>query len=701
MPVSKFNMKTEQNTANYETVNPINCEQYTYYPTWYNGANTTGVIPTVTKTTSYGSIVDEIHHHQQQKPVNYTRTEDIVITGVSGKFPESESVEEFAQNLYNGVDMVTEEERRWPNGIFGLPKRNGTLKDISRFDAQFFGINPKQVENMDPQLRMLLEVTYEAIFDSGINPTELKGTRTGVFIGSSSSEALHAYSTNPEELSGYSMTGCASSMLANRLSFFFDFKGPSYTVDTACSSSLVALDAAINAIKTGQCDYAIVGGVNLLCRPQTSLQFQKLGMLSQEGKCKSFDAEGKGYVRSETIGAILLQKKPTCRRFYAKVLHSKVNTDGAKEQGITYPSGEIQTRLLKEIYAECNIDPALVTYVEAHGTGTKVGDPQELNSIAEVFTSPRIQRAVPLFIGSIKSNMGHPEPASGIAALVKMLISIQRGIIPANLHYQEPNQEVVALIDGRLQVVNTHTKFYGGLMALNSFGFGGANAHILLQPNNEFILKKISGASYWNQDLTEVSHQPRLFPFCARTQEGLEKIMEEIERTPTDLAKQFLLQPNSTTSPVTHPFRGYTVLNAEQPIKEIKQVPIMDKKQRPIWYIFSGMGTQWQGMGQELMKIDTFRQSIIRSAEFLRPYGLNLIEIIYGNNVYEKTVNAFVGIASIQIALVDCLRQAGIEADGIIGHSVGELGCAYADNCFTAEETLLAAYYRGDRKSVV
>ena len=300
-----------------------------------------------------------------------------------GRFPESHNVEEFAYNLYNAVEMVTEQERRWPNGLYGYPKRNGTLKDITRFDAQFFGINPKQVDNMDPQLRLLLEVAYEALFDSGFNPTELRGTRTGVFIGASSSEALHAFSTDPEELSGYSMTGCATSMLANRLSFFFDFKGPSYTIDTACSSSLVALDAAIN-------------------------------------------------------------------------------------------------------------DPGLVAYVEAHGTGTKADDPQELNSIVEISASPRLQRTIPFFIGSTKSNMGHPEPASGIAALVKMLISIQRGVIPGNLHYKEPNQDVPALLDGRIRVVNKNTQFRGGLMAFavngGSITFGSYGCSRLV-----FILFKIRG----------------------------------------------------------------------------------------------------------------------------------------------------------------------------------------------------------------
>ena len=249
---------------------------------------------------------------------------DIVIGGVSGRFPESSNVDEFAANLFAGVDMVTETERRWPSGLFGLPARNGTLKSVDRFDAGFFGIHAKQVDNMDPALRLLLEVSYEAIYDAGVRPSELRGTRTGVFVGASGSDSLVAFSRNPHELSGYSMSGCASSMLANRLSFYFDFNGPSYVLDTACSSSLFALDAAMAAMRAQQCDYALVAGVNLIMRPHASLQFQRLGMLSPEGMCRSFDADGHGYVRSETVGAVFLQRKVNARRIYATLIHSKV-----------------------------------------------------------------------------------------------------------------------------------------------------------------------------------------------------------------------------------------------------------------------------------------------------------------------------------------------------------------------------------------
>ncbi|MEE6526184.1 hypothetical protein FKM82_026658, partial [Ascaphus truei] len=218
------------------------------------------------------------------------------------------------------------------------PSRNGKLKEINRFDASFFGVHPKQAHTMDPQLRLLLEVSYEAIVDGGINPSDLRGTNTGVWVGVSGSEAGEAFSRDPEELLGYSMTGCQRAMFANRISYFFDLKGPSLAIDTACSSSLLALENAYKAILHGQCNAAIVGGVNLLLKPNTSVQFMKLGMLSPEGTCKSFDASGNGYCRSEAAVAILLTRKSMAKRVYATIVNAGTNTDGYKEQGVSCES---------------------------------------------------------------------------------------------------------------------------------------------------------------------------------------------------------------------------------------------------------------------------------------------------------------------------------------------------------------------------
>lgn len=375
--------------------------------------------------------------------------EDIVITGLSGRFPESNSVEEFKQQLFDGVDLVTDDERRWPAGLHGLPTRTGKLKDIQNFDATFFGVHAKQATVMDPQLRLLLEVTHEAIVDAGINPTELRGSRTGVFVGVSDSESSEYWAQDPERVNGYGLTGCCRAMFPNRISYTFDFNGPSYAIDTACSSSLFALQQAVTAIKTGQCDAAIVGGVNLLLKPTSSLQFHRLNMLSPQGMCKAFDASGNGYVRAEAAVAVLIQKASVARRVYATILGAKTNTDGNKEQGITFPSGQMQNTLMRQVYAEADVNPADVSYVEAHGTGTKVGDPQEVNSIADLFCK---NRKGPLLIGSVKSNMGHSEPASGLCSLAKVLIAMEAGLIPANLHFKSPNTDIPALSDGRLKV---------------------------------------------------------------------------------------------------------------------------------------------------------------------------------------------------------------------------------------------------------
>uniref|UniRef100_A0A670Y7Z6 Fatty acid synthase n=1 Tax=Pseudonaja textilis TaxID=8673 RepID=A0A670Y7Z6_PSETE len=560
--------------------------------------------------------------------------EDVVIVGMAGKLPESENLQEFWENLINGVDMVTEDDRRWKPGIYGLPKRNGKLKDISKFDATFFGVHAKQAHTMDPQLRLLLEVSYEAILDAGIDPTTIRGTDTGVWIGVSGSEAAEAFSVDPELLLGYSMTGCQRAMFANRISYFFDFKGPSMSIDTACSSGLVALDNAYKAISSGQCESALVGGVNLILKPNTSVQFMKLGMLSPEGTCKSFDAEGNGYCRSEAVVAVFLTKKSKAKRIYATIVNSGINTDGFKEQGVTFPSGWMQQQLVSSLYRESGIKPEVVEYIEAHGTGTKV------------------------------------------------VLSFEYGVWAPNLHYNTPNPDIPALNDGRLQVVTKPTPIKGPLAGINSFGFGGSNAHVILRANRD------------KSPPPEAPNLPRLLQFCGRTQEAVETLMEQSYKMQEHAAYLSMLNDISGISVSSMPYRGYTLIGSESDIKEVQMAQASG---RPLWYICSGMGTQWKGMGLSLMKLDLFRQSILRSDEALKDTGLKVSDLLLSSdeNTFNETVNAFVGLAAIQIAQIDIFRAAGLQPDGIIGHSVGELACGYADNSLTHEEVILSAYWRG------
>ncbi|KAF6093695.1 fatty acid synthase [Phyllostomus discolor] len=606
--------------------------------------------------------------------------EEVVIAGMSGKLPESENLEEFWANLIGGVDMVTEDDRRWKAGLYGLPRRSGKLKDLSKFDATFFGVHAKQAHTMDPQLRLLLEAAYEAIVDGGINPASLRGTHTGVWVGASGSEASEALSRDPETLLGYSMVGCQRAMMANRLSFFFDLKGPSMTLDTACSSSLQALHSAYQAISSGECPMALVGGINILLKPNTSVQFMKLGMLSPEGTCKSFDEAGNGYCRSEAVVAMLLTKKSLARRVYATVLCSGTNTDGAKEQGVTFPSGEAQEQLIRSVYLGAGLAPEDLEYIEAHGTGTKVGDPQELNSIVRALCASRRD---PLLVGSTKSNMGHPEPASGLAALAKVLLSLEHGLWAPNLHFHTPNPEIPGLRDGRLQVVERPLPVRGGDVAINSFGFGGSNVHAVLRPNRRPPPAPAPHAAL-----------PRLLLASGRTPEAVQALLQQGQQHSQNLAFVSMLNEIAATPVAAMPFRGCAVLGGGEGGQEVQQVA---PGQRPLWFICSGMGTQWRGMGLSLMRLPAFRDSILRSDKAVKHLGLQVSDLLMSPNeaTFDDTVNAFVSLTAIQVALIDLLTAMGLKPDGIIGHSLGEVACGYADGCLSHEEAVLAAYWRG------
>ncbi|XP_011695797.1 PREDICTED: fatty acid synthase [Wasmannia auropunctata] len=615
--------------------------------------------------------------------VSYSVDSDIVITGISGRLPESSNIEEFKENLMKEMDMITDDDRRWSAGLHGLPLRSGKIKDLSSFDASFFGVHPKQAHVMDPQLRMMLEVTYEAIVDAGVNPSTVRGSRTGVFIGVSSSETDEFWTKDADIINGYGLLGCCRAMFANRISYCFDFNGPSYAIDTACSSSMCGVHQAVAAMRAGECDAAIIGGVNLLLKPNCSLQFHRLGMLSQDGKCKAFDASGDGYVRAEAVVAIYLQKAKDARRVYATMIHTKANTDGYKSQGITYPNGEMQNRLMREMYNEAGINPADVSYVESHGTGTKVGDPEEINSIDKLFCKGR---KTPLLIGSVKSNMGHSEPASGLCSIAKVLIAMEAGVIPANLHFNTPNSNIPALIEGRIRVVDKVTPWNGGLVGINSFGFGGANVHIILRSNPKPKLSPLL-------NVTELL--PKLVAVSGRTEEAVHTLLDQVKEHRKDDEFLSLLHVVHNNDIPGHHIRGYEILNIDG-TREMTEVASYNER-RPIWFVFSGMGTQWPGMARQLFGIETFQRSLRRCADALAPHGIDLMNIIINatDDTYENVMDSFVSIAAVQVALVDVLTSIGIHPDGIIGHSVGELGCAYADGAFTPEQTVLAAYCRG------
>ncbi|KAL9890872.1 fatty acid synthase-like [Glossina fuscipes fuscipes] len=616
-----------------------------------------------------------------------TDGDEIVISGMSGKFPSCENVAELKYKLYNKIDMIDDDERRWRHFHPEIPKRSGKIDGLEKFDAAFFGVHFKQCHTMDPQARILIEAAYESVIDAGINPKSLRGTRTGVFVGACISESEKTWFYERASSGGFGITGCSRAMLPNRISYSLGLQGPSYLLDTACSSSMYALDNAFTAFRNGEIDAAIIGGVNLCLHPFVTLQFVRLGVLAVDGYCRPFDENASGYTRAETVSCLFLQRKRDAKRVYASVLYSKTNCDGYKPEGVTYPSGKLQERLLKEFYQDTDVFPDNIGYMEAHSTGTKVGDPEECRAIDNALCS---QRSTPLLVGSVKSNLGHTEAGAGVCSLIKACFAFETGKIAPNINFTKVKSEIPALAEGRMIVVSDITNLEKPYIGVNSFGFGGANAHALLKA---FDKTKI------NQGIPD-DDIPRLITWAGRTEESVNVVLDSIEGKPLD-AEFISLLHNIQNEDVTGlVFRGYGIFAKDGNTSAkclARQVDHYSGIKRPIVWVFSGMGSQWTEMGSSLMTIPQFRESIERCQKVLESKGINLIEILTSSDVtiFDNILHSFVGIAAIQIGLVDLLRSLNIEPDYIIGHSVGELGCGYADGAFTPEQMILAAYYRG------
>ncbi|KAJ8667374.1 hypothetical protein QAD02_009036 [Eretmocerus hayati] len=615
-------------------------------------------------------------------------TDEIVISGISGRFPESDNVEQLRQNLHNKFDMITDDERRWTVEHPDIPKRTGKISNLEKFDALFFGVPLKSVSVMDPMCRLLMEHSYEAILDAGLNPRQLYGRKYGVFIAACVSETEVCLVGDRYRDDMHGAIGFSRAYYPNRISYSFGFTGPSYTVDTACSSSLTALENAYRAINDGLCDGAIVGGVNLCLLPQMNLWFMKLGVLSVDGQCKAFDESANGYARSEAISTILLQKAKDAKRVYATIVNARINCDGFKEQGISYPSSTMQSELLKECYSECDLSPSQIKFVEAHGTGTHVGDPIEVKSIDEVLGKNR-EKSDPLLIGTVKSNLGHCEGASGMVSIIKVLLGMNNDVIYPNLHLKNIRKDLEPLIEGRMKVVTELTPWDKGYVGVNSFGFSGSNGHVILK---SFDKRKINGGSP-SDDL------PRLVTISGRTEEAVQTFFADLENNEIDVEYIRLLHDIHSQDITDHLFRGFILLdrNKKTSNNQTREIKPFDGNQKPIWFVFSGMGSQWSGMGNALLRISSFANTVQKCDEILRPVGVDIYQVLTSEDesTFENILNSFVGITVIQIGLVDILYSLNIKPDHIIGHSLGENGCAYADGSLNLEQAVMAAYYRG------
>ncbi|MEW5803368.1 MAG: thioester reductase domain-containing protein [bacterium] len=450
-----------------------------------------------------------------------TEPEAIAIIGMSGVMPQSEDLEAFWKNLEEGKDLITEIPRdRWEwEKYYGDPnsevnktrvKWGGFMKEVDKFDALFFGISPREAELMDPQQRIFLETVWKTIEDAGYKPSDFSGTKTGVFVGAATTDYHELLAGSPNSggaqaspysyrIEAHTSTGRFHSITANRISYLLNLHGPSEPVDTACSSSLVALHRAVQSLRSKDCDAAIVGGVNVILTPTLYISFSKAGMLSEDGRCKTFDKKANGYVRGEGAGALLL--KPLSKaeadgdHIYA-VIRAVSENHGGHANSLTAPNPNAQAELISSAYEEAKIDPSTVSYIEAHGTGTTLGDPIEINGLKKAFgdlykkwnkPTPRVPHCA---LGTVKTNIGHLETAAGIAGVLKVLLAMKYKKLPATVHFQELNPYIQ--LQGSPFSIVKETRPWDCLRdengqpvprraGVSSFGFGGANAHVVLE----------------------------------------------------------------------------------------------------------------------------------------------------------------------------------------------------------------------------
>ncbi|MGO2449421.1 SDR family NAD(P)-dependent oxidoreductase [Pseudomonas taetrolens] len=648
-----------------------------------------------------------------------TKRRQVAIVGNSFRFPGS-TASSFWQNLMEGRDLVTQvDASRWEHAEFLHPDKaspattytfaSGSLGDITAFDAGFFSISPREAMMMDPQQRMLLEMCWETFENAGVKPSSLRGSNCGVYLGIASVEQAYRVVDDMASIDAATATGNTMSIAANRLSFFYDLRGPSMAIDTACSSSLVAFHQACQAILSGDIDQAVTGGISLHMHPFGFMIFAKASMLSRTGRCQSFDQNGDGYARSEGGGLFLLkdydQALADGNPILAVVAASAVNTDGRKSS-LTLPSAEAQAALLKGIYAKVGIDPSQLDYLEAHGTGTAVGDPIESRAIGESLGQAR-GAGNPLPIGSVKSNMGHLEAASGVAGLMKALNCLSERMVPATIGGDALNP-TIPFADLNLQVVtaNQPLKAEGQLtVGINSFGFGGANAHVILQSAEPLAVSRAS---------TPVRRLPLMLSakdadgLRATAQDYAEYLASRPEADFYDVAYQALFRRDAHSHRLL--LIGSDCAEAAQALADYAQDPslselssvveagqALDNAQGPV-LVYSGNGSQWQGMGRAMLGDPVFEAAVAEVDALFQPLaGYSLRAELSGENGddrYVRTEIAQPALFALQVAVTRVLVAQGFHPSAVIGHSVGEVAAAWASGALSLEDATQVIFHR-------
>lgn len=661
----------------------------------------------------------------------------VAIIGIGCRFPGGvNDPQSFWELLINGVDAITEiPSDRWSIESHYHPEPRvpgksysrwgGFLESINGFEPECFGISPREAAYMDPQQRLLLEVTWEAIEDAGIPLERLSGSRTAVYVGVSTCDyaQLQTSPSDKRSLSAFSALGSTLCITANRLSYCLNLHGPSLALDTACSSSLVAVDRALKTLWSGESDLALAAGVNIISAPEAYISFCAASMLSHDGRCKAFDARADGFVRAEGAGVVLLKPLKNALRdgdaIYALVLGSGVNQDG-RSAGISAPNRHAQEALLRDVYQSARIKPGAVRYIEAHGTGTQIGDPVEATALGNFFSADR-PKDRPLIVGSVKTNIGHLEAASGMAGLIKLALVVQRRVIPANLHFKQPNPEI-PFESLNLQVPTSVRPWpedaRPAIGGVNSFGFGGTNAHVVLSENTSGALSLPAKGRLWPAKTRGKENRvSMLLPLTGRSQEALQELAVSFhdflaESRPEAASFEDICFSAARRRTHYKERLTFVVKNAQDARRQLlaflkgeslSRVYRNSARHDPpkIAFVFCGQGTQSWRMGRGLLESEpVFRNMMERCDRSFIRHGSDwslLEELGKGEETsrIDNTAIAQPAIFALQAAAAELWRSWGIIPDAVVGHSVGEIAAAYAAGIYTLDQAARLVFHRG------
>jgi acyl transferase domain-containing protein/acyl carrier protein len=644
--------------------------------------------------------------------------EPIAVIGMACRVPGgAKTPGAFWNELRDGVDAIEDVPvDRWDAAAFYSPdpeepgktyvRKGGFIQEVDRFDPQFFGITHKEANTMDPQQRLLLELTWEALENAGQSPEELRGSRTAVLIGMCGNDYSQIMlSSGYDRLAGHMASGSAHSIAAGRLSYFFGLEGPCLTVDTACSSSLATAYMAYQSLTHGECDLAIAGGVNLVLAPELMVVFSKMKMLSPDGRCKTFDASANGYVRSDGCGIVVLKRRADALRDHDRILAlirgGAINQDG-RSGGLTVPNGAAQQSLLREALANSGVGPGEVTYIETHGTGTPLGDPIEVNAIGAVFGATHDAHN-PVFLGSVKANLGHLEGAAGITSLIKTVLVLQHREIPPNIHFKNPNPNIPwASLPVRVPTTSTPWSPNCGVRVagISAFGFSGTNVHLLVQE-----------APVADSKSAEPERPLHVLPLSAKSESALRQVAGRFSRyleTSPESVPDICYTASVGRSHFAHRVAivagsgeelrtKLTAFSAAQELHGIRRGTVSAGVRNKVAFLFTGQGSHYPEMGRRLYETEpVFRRCLEQCDAWLKPeIGESIVSLIAGAGDLAQTALAQPTLFSFDYALARMWMSWGIQPAAVMGHSLGEYVAACVAGVFSLEDGLRLVAARG------